>query len=265
MSSSTADYHGLLAQRLRQPAGGWLSVASELHHFALITYALPAQALQRLLPPGLELLEFPIAGQACGLISVAVFLNRGFQLLRLPGLPRLDFGQSNYRVYVRDPSGDPGIWFLGTSLGSASYLLPRRLWGMPWHGARYRFDCEYGEAGYRRFAIETRSAWGQARIEADDTGRPMPLLPGFASLIEQQLLLTHPITGYFTRPDGHIGRYRIWHPPAELSLAEPRGLYFRPLEAAGLLSRPDLQQPHSVLLQARIPYRIYLPPRRLPG
>ncbi|HEY9843324.1 MAG TPA: DUF2071 domain-containing protein [Candidatus Obscuribacterales bacterium] len=255
------NYPDLLSERIRQPADGWMTVASRLTHFALITYALPVQALQRLLPDSLRLLEFTIDGKVQGLISMAVFLNQGFHFSRFAPLPHDDFGQTNYRIYVTDPLGDPGIWFLGTSLGSLSYLLPRLCWGMPWHGARYRFDCRYRDGRYERFGIETHSDWGQASIRLQDTAEPMPLLPGFRSLAEQQLLLTHPVTGYFTRPDGRTGCYKIWHPAAELTLGTPEALYFRPLEQAGLLKPIQMQQPHSVLLQHQIPYRIYLPPR----
>lgn len=250
----------LLRQRAVPSDGGWLAVDSQLTHFALISYALPAPVLQSLLPKGLQLIEFKIDAQPQGLISMAVFLNRGFHFTRLKLLPRLNFGQTNYRVYVTDCKGDPGIWFLGTSLGSVSYRLPHLLWQMPWYGARYHFDCVYTAGRYQHFDVRTDSAWGQAQIQLRDTGEPMALLPGFASLAQQKLLLTHPVTGYFSRRDGQTSHYSIWHPPAQLTHAEPEALYFRPLETAGLLSPEQMQRPHSVLLQPEIPYRIYLPP-----
>lgn len=255
------DYTQLLAQRAEiRPAGGWLQVESLLRHFALISYAIPAERMKKLLPPGLELLRLPIDGQPCGLISVAVFFNQGFHYTRLVPSLRLNFGQTNYRIYVQNADGDPGIWFLGTSLGSVLYRLPRLLWDMPWHGAKYSFDCPY-HGGYRRFAVDIRSAWGKARIEAHDTGEPMPLLPGFDSRAQQALLLTHPISGYFTRRDGRIGKYSIWHPPAQLTRAEPGELYFKVLETSGLLTRAQMQRPHWLLLQHEIAYDIHLPPQ----
>lgn len=258
-----------LARRAMRPGPGWLSVESRLENFALISYAFDPVRLNGLLPGRLEpfLLD-------CGsaLISAVPFLNRDFRFLRLLPRFRANFGQTNYRVYVRDKlSGEQGIWFLGTSLGSVAYLFPRHLWGLPWHRARFTFDWTHNV-----YSLRIRSAWGiamgdargiamgEAAVEAEDTGEPMHLLPGFTDIEQQRLILTHPVRGYYnSHSTKATGTYTIWHPPAELTIARPRRLWFRSLAESGLVTPREMNRPHSVLLQRSILYQIHLPPEKL--
>ncbi|PKL76617.1 MAG: hypothetical protein CVV27_09365 [Candidatus Melainabacteria bacterium HGW-Melainabacteria-1] len=262
MPHSESHDQALLQQRIQhRPAAGWLTVETLLRNFAMISYAIDCERLLPLIPKQLELQTFELDGGRRALLSVVAFLDAGFHFKRLfPGL-RMDFGQTNYRVYVRDrASGEPAVWFLGTTLGSPLYLIPRLLWRLPWHGARYHFDCVFAQGRFSRYQLDTNSAWGQARIHVQDTAEPMALLPGFESLAQQRLILTHPVTGFFTRPDGSLGTYSIWHPAATLSQARPLELYFKALESTALLGREQMQAPHSLLLQDEILYQIQLPP-----
>lgn len=267
LPAPTTDPRKLLEQRLHRPAPGWLHVRTTLRHFALISYAIPREQLAPHIPEELfEILEFPIAGKRCALLSAVPFLDTDFRFQRIAPFLHSTFGQTNHRVYVRDRrSGEAMVWFLGTTLGSPVVMVPRFLWKLPWHHARYRFDCVYDHerARYARYAIEIGSPWCEGSIELGDTGRTAGLLAGFSSLDEQNLVLTHPVTGAFQRRDGALGGYSIWHPEMRLTVARPKRLYFGLYERLGLLTRAEMERPHSALLAPAVEFDIHLPPRRL--
>ena len=77
-----------------------------------------------------------------------------------------------------------------------------------------------------------------------------------------KLILTHPIEGYFHRLDDALGTYSIWHPEMQLTMGQPKHLYFSLYERLGLLSKEEMQQPHSIFICPQILFEIYLPPRR---
>ena len=92
---------------------------------------------------------------------------------------------------------------------------------------------------------------------------PIGLTPGFATMVEQTLILTHPVDGFFHRLDGALGGYSIWHPLMKLTQARPRDLWFSLYDRLGLLSADEMQRPHSVFICREVPFEVYLPPRRL--
>ena len=74
------------------------------------------------------------------------------------------------------------------------------------------------------------------------------MVEGFDSLAAFQLILTHPVDGYYQRADGRLGGYSVWHERIPLTVGRGRHLYFGLYEQLGLLSRAEMQQPHSVFL-----------------
>lgn len=262
-----AEARAILDHRRVRRHLGWLGARTTLRHFALITYSLPRARLAPHIPEErFEISAFSVGGQERALLSVVPFLDEDFRFPRLLPFIRSSFGQTNHRVYVTDRrTGEPAVWFLGTTLGSPVVALPRHLWKLPWHAARYRFDCRYDEARrrYERYALEIDSAWCSGSIELADEGIAPGLLEGFTSMEEQTLVLTHPTSGYFRRRDGRLGTYSIWHEEMRMSAARPLCLYLGLYERLGLLSRAEMQQPHSVLLCPSVEFDIHLPPRLL--
>jgi hypothetical protein len=265
--TASTDYPRLLAGRIAARPRGWADAHSTLRHFALINYALPRVRLARFIPTErFEIPEFVIGGEKRALLSVVPFWDADFRFPRLAPFLKFQFGQTNHRVYVTDRrTGEPAVWFFGTTLGSPLVHIPRLLWRLPWHPARYRMDCRYhpGRRAYDRFAYEIASRWCAGRIRIRDTGEPLSALDGFASLDEMRLILTHPVAGTYRRLDGTLGSYSIWHDAIPLTLGQPEQLYFSLYERLGLLSRAEMQQPHSIFLCPEVPFEIHLPPRRL--
>jgi hypothetical protein len=261
------DYRRLLDARIKARSRGWADAHSTLRHFALINYALPKERLARFIPSDrFDIPEFVIGGQKRAMLSVVPFWDADFCFPHFAPFLKFAFGQTNHRVYITDrATGEPAVWFFGTTLGSPVVQIPRLLWSLPWHRARYRVDCHYNPArgAYERFIYDVASGWCGGRIRIRDTGQPLELLDGFASLDELRLILTHPVAGYFRRLDGTLGSYSIWHQEMTMTLGQPEQLYFSLYERLGLLSRAEMQQPHSIFLCPEIAFEIYLPPKRL--
>ena len=260
------DYAASLQRRLVPRPIGLLDVRSKLRHFALITYALPAARLLPYIPTDrFEIPEFPIGGQRLALMSAVPFIDVDFHFSRVLPFLKFHFGQTNYRVYVIDKrSGEHAVWFFGTTLGSIVVCAAKGAWGIPWHYARYRTAIDYDglRRCYRTYQYTVESQWANARIDLEDTGEPVSMLDGFESFDALQLILTHPVDGYYYRADRQVGGYSVWHDRIPCTLGHARDLYFSLYERLGLLSRDEMQQPHSILMCPETEFNVYLPPSR---
>ena len=265
--TTPADFSRILHGRIDARRNGVLDVRSHLRHFALINYALPKERLARHIPEDrFAIPEFEIDGRPQALMSAVPFLDQDFHFIHLFPFLKFGFGQTNYRAYVIDrATGEHGVWFFGTTLGSPLVHLATGLWKIPWHDARYTIDCDYSreESRYTRYAVKTRSDWASAEIEIEDTGEPAALQAGFASEEEMALILTHPIDGFFYRGDGRLGTYSVWHKVLRMTRGRAKHLYFSLYERLGLLSREEMERPHSIFLCPETEFRVYLPPRLL--
>ncbi|HEY1014452.1 MAG TPA: DUF2071 domain-containing protein [Herpetosiphonaceae bacterium] len=259
------DYRTTLDKRLADRRDGWMDVRTRLLHFALITYALPAERLARHIPADrFEIPTWQIGGRPMALLSAVPFYDADFHFPRIAPWLKFGFGQTNHRAYVIDRrTGEHCVWFFGTTLGSPVVHIARQLWRIPWHPARYELECRYDAAArrYDRYAYRIDSAWGGARIDLADSGAPAGLAEGFASADEMQLVLTHPITGFFHRLDGKLGTYAVWHKELTGTRAEARDLHFSLYERLGLLSAEEMRHPYSAIICPEIEFHVYLPPR----
>lgn len=259
------DYAASLQRRLIPRPIGRLDVRSKLRHFALITYALPAARLIPYIPTErFEIPEFTIGGQRLALMSAVPFIDVDFHFINLFPFLKFHFGQTNYRVYVIDRhSGEHAVWFFGTTLGSVVVYAAKGAWGIPWHYARYRTAIDYDtqRQRYRAYQYTVESNWANARIDLEDTGEPVSTLEGFESFEAVQLILTHPVDGYYYHADQCVGGYSVWHEPIPCTIGRAREVYFSLYERLGLLSRDEMQHPHSVLICPQAEFNVYLPPK----
>jgi hypothetical protein len=260
------DNNTLLTLRIADRTSGRLDVRSDLAHFALITHALPSDRLRPHVHERFEIQTFPINGRQLALMSAVPFLDLDFNFYRITPFIKWTFAQTNYRVYVVDrETGEPCAWFFGTTLGGWPVHLARALWRIPWHYARYEVDCRFDEAAgrYEKFRYSHSSAWASAEMELTDSGEPAELLPGFADLAEQKLVLTHPVTGYFHRTDGKLGTYSVWHEEIPFTIGQAVRLEFSLYKRLGLLTKGEMARPHSVLICPRTLFEVHLPPNRV--
>lgn len=251
---------------LTRPKLSAMDAVSGLEHFAIVTYAIPAE---RLRPHVHERFELDCiegeAGQQLALVSVVPFIDRDFHFHGMP-YPRFRFGQTNYRAYVIDrASGKRAVWFFGTSLDSWTVAIPQNLWKLPWHRGRIRFDCHFDRSAgrYAQYRLATESEWAPLELELEDSGLPVSTLTGFPTLESGAVTLTHPLNGIYYRRDGKLGSYSVWHERLALTsgrvVAAKIGLFDR----LGLVPFAEQTKPHSVMIQPLTEFTVYLPPRRL--
>ena len=243
-------------------------VEATLEHFAIVSYAVPAERVRPLVHPAFELDCFagPL-GQPLVWVSMVPFEDQDFRFVGARGL-RFRFGQTNYRTYVIDPaSGSRAVWFFGTTLDSWTVSIPRYLWQLPWHRGRIRFDCNYDAvaARYTKYRMQTRSSWGPVELELEDTGAKVAALRGFADLEEGLVALTHPLIGVYYRRDGRLGTYSIWHDRLHCTSGRVLSARIGLFDRLGLVPYSEQCEPHSVLIQRRTEFTIYLPPGRYRG
>jgi uncharacterized protein YqjF (DUF2071 family) len=251
---------------LSKPMPMGLAVETTLEHFAIVTYRVDPVSLQKHLHPRFK----PVClteehGSRYAVVSVVTFLDRDFRFVACPWFKK-SFGQTNYRAYVEDTqSGEQVAWFFGTCVDSASVVVPRYVWRLPWHRARMRFDCRYDrDAGrYSVFTVHTRSRWASGDLVIQDSGKAPSQLSGILNLEAGLVLLTHPMRGYFFRSDGMLGSYRIWHDRTKPTVGEVQEASYPLLQRLELVEQGDLGSVHSVLLQPAIDFTIYLPPTRV--
>ena len=261
-------FQGLrFAEELRErPAVGGIDVEAQLRHFAIVTYAVDPQRVRPHVHPKFDLDCFNDCDGAPKVwVSMVPFEDRDFHLAKVPWL-RFRFGQTNYRTYVIDrATGRRSVWFFGTTLDSWSVAIPRLLWKLPWHPGRIVFDCQldHSRSRYTRYAMTTRGDWAPVELELEDSGQEVNALVDIEDLEGGLVVLTHPLAGVFYRRDGELGTYSVWHdrlhPTVGKCVRARIGLFDR----LGLVPYAEQQTPHSVLMQPRTDFTIYLPPKQL--
>ncbi|MCB0826756.1 MAG: DUF2071 domain-containing protein [Armatimonadetes bacterium] len=97
-------------------------------------WEVPADALQKLLPPGLTVETWE--GKAY--VGLVPFQMDNIRFHRLPAIPGTNrFWETNLRTYVIGPDGDPGVWFLSLDASNWPAVVTARAWfGLPYHFAK---------------------------------------------------------------------------------------------------------------------------------
>jgi uncharacterized protein YqjF (DUF2071 family) len=143
-----------------------------IHHWRLLTFVhwrYPAEVVQELLPPGLEIQTFD--GSAW--VGLVPFLMRGVRAPGVPPAPWLSqFPETNLRTYVLGPDGRRGIWFF--SLDAAR--LPAVVAARTTYGLPYFWSDMAVRASGREILYWSRRRWpGPAGTTCDarvEVGRP---------------------------------------------------------------------------------------------
>jgi hypothetical protein len=238
----------------------WLDATTILEQFALVTFDVDPGRLRAVLPVGLEPEVRTLDdGRPRGFVSAVSFRDVDFRFAVAPWV-RVSFFQTNYRAYVRGPDGRQAVHFFGTTLDSPLVAMPSRLWGMPWHPGRTSIESSWTADGvcdgYRHVCS---GRWGTAEVELVGSDERPGRLDGFAGAEDAAHILTHPLDGWFERPDRRLGRYAVWHPRMSLQMGSARRASYAVFEELGLVE-PGAP-PHSVLLTQSIEFDVLLPPR----
>ncbi len=223
----------LLERRLRVPQGPALRMT--LHEVSWIHYVIPAERLAGKIPE--DRFEIFRTGDSAWL-SVVTFRNVLF--------PGFSYRQTNLRTYVLDRNtGEPAVWFFGFLTDTPLTPLYRKLGRSPHCPARFHAEG---------FGYRFESEAGNAEAAIHDTGQVPGCLPGFSDAEAMNLILLHPVRGYFRDTAGGTGRLSIWHPKIVATAGEIRTARFEPLEREGLLSVEEAAHPAGVFLSPRVPF-----------
>ena len=253
-----------LARRIQEKSAYTWAAATRLEDFVIVTFSVaPEQALPCIDRDKFELDLYPKSNPEYALVSAVIFRDRDYHFLRVPW-PKASFYQTNYRLYVRSKeTGAPEVFFLGTTLGSPLAIWPRFRYKMPWWTGKYRTSirkCARNDR-YEHFEVQCSSAMGGFHLNFEEAeGLPM-VCSAFENKPEQALILTHPVTGSYFRPDGLTGQYHVWHPKLDLRPVKQLVASFPFLESKGLIATG--QEPLSVLVTRETEVLISLPPTTL--
>ena len=162
-------------------------------------------AIQARLPAGLTVDTF--TGKAH--LGGVGFRMNAVRPAGLPALPWLSyFNELNVRTYVRDASGEPGVWFFSLDCDRApAVALARARFGLPYEHATMSFGPGLALSCRRRGGNETaRYAWSA-------TSTPQVTMPGS---LEFHLAERY---SFFSERGGRLVRGQVHHAPYELSPA----------------------------------------------
>jgi len=259
------DYQKNTENRVKERGSrSCIDVNTQLEHFSIISYKVPIKRIEHFIPKPFKLWTYIEDGMEYALISAVPFKDKDFSFYRISRFPKFNFFQTNFRAYIIDERDNSySAWFFGTTLGSITAIIPKKLWSMPWEYAKYKCSFKQNKDHYLEYKMEFKSKFGNGDIDIESTGNTVKLLDGFKNREEQVHILTHPIIGYYKMKQGEIGTYEIWHPEIELTEAKASHLYFELFEKLGLLSKSEMMKPHSVLITPKIEFDILLPPRKI--
>jgi hypothetical protein len=225
-----------------------------LEDLAVVTWAVPVEALARRLPGQVEARTFSLpGGKQVGLASLVAYRYRDFRFRGLP-VARVAARQVHVRAHVR-LRGEDGVWFFSTSLDHPFVFLPKGLWAMPWQRDRIVAAAEW-EGGH--LVAEEVVVEGPRAVHLRLGGRPEgPGLP--ADLVQE---VVHPSVGWWRRTRGpRLGCLRVGHTRAEPGPVGVQAASCALLEDLELVEPGDA--PVSALAARTAAIEVHTPPRRV--
>jgi hypothetical protein len=130
--------------------------------------------------------------------------------------------------------------------------------GLPWYPGATRIEAEWDGDVCLTYRHTCLAQWGAADVRLRGTAEPLGRLDGFTDPDDGALVLTHPLDGYFRKPNGRLGRYAVWHERLHPTIGHAVRARYAVFDEIGLVD-PNTT-PHSVLLQRSVDFVVILPP-----
>ncbi len=224
-------------EALRSRPSGRTVMSQSWRELLFLHWEVPAERLQRLLPPELTLDLY----QGRAYVGLVPFLMWGVRPTGLPSVRGLsNFLETNVRTYVHYQGREPGVWFF--SLDAANLVgaaLGRSWFSLPYYFARMSLIAQESSPGVRRLAYASQRIYpgprsARTRIEAKVSSAVEPAQPGTLEyfLAERYLL-------YSRSRRGDLCTGRVYHTPYPLQTAEVLSMDESVLASAGI-ERPDV-------------------------
>ncbi|WP_370633934.1 YqjF family protein, partial [Deinococcus sp. RIT780] len=198
-------------------AGRPPALRMEWHDLCFLHWAVPARALQRMLPRGVQL--DTRAGQAY--LGVVPFRMEGVAPLHVPDVPGLSaFPELNLRTYVT-VNGEPGVWFYSLDVTQPlAAALARTFFHLPYRHSRMWVDRQGGVTRYASELLAPGTPGGGRFAGAyRPTGEPLTVPAG-----SLEAWLTDRLNLFSADRAGRVYRGRIEHRawPLRRALAQVR-------------------------------------------
>ena len=134
------DYQENTENRVKErESRSCIDINTTLEHFAIISYKIPVERIQHLIPKPFKLWTYVENEKEYALISAVPFKDKDFSFYRISRFPSFNFFQTNFRAYIIDERDNSySAWFFGTTLGSITVIIPKKIWNMPWEYAKYK-------------------------------------------------------------------------------------------------------------------------------
>lgn len=196
------------------PSGRW-NFFQEWHEAAFLHYQVDLVTLRTFVPKELELDLY--LGKAW--VSVVAFTMRNVRPRWLPAFsPVSDFHEVNIRTYVKDQSGNVGVYFLRIDAGKwASVALARILSALPYRMANIHRGMDHGNW------FEARTQDGMHLKFKLHTGDLIPSPTDLDRWLVERYAL-------FERYRKSTWCYEIHHLPWPLQTVDLRELHFTPAQ-----------------------------------
>lgn len=254
------DYEFEIENRVdNEKVKGFFVAKTLLSHLSMVTYKVPKSRLVNLVPKELELFTIKIGGEEWALINVVAYKSEKFRFKNLLPFINFDYGQVNFRTFVRNRAGEWSVFFLNNAVGTSIYRIPKWLWKLPWYKARFKYykkDKEY------RLTTSYRSE-RDVEVDLELSDRPIEQLEGFDSFEHMKFIMTHAYKGYYIRNTSGVAEYAIWHRKFQLSKATPRKLFYRYLLESGLVLDSEMNDPFACWVGENIEYICQFPPSKV--
>lgn len=158
-----------------------MAMSTHFAHSLVLTYALPAEALRQLVPPGLELDTYPRGekGVEYGFVAAALVDTRALRPAFLPARLGRDFLLTGYRVFTRfrTPGGRTmrGLRILRSDTDARLMRLGGNLF------TRYNYRLAHISSratdGTLEFRVDSADGHADLLVRADLHSAPAPLPP----------------------------------------------------------------------------------------
>jgi hypothetical protein len=234
------------------------SLQVDIQNFALVTHAVPAERVRRIVPDRFDLQTFDDEGVEKTLISANCFCNR--QLHWYPfRYPAVDFDQLTFRTYVRY-KGELAVYFFGTYVSTKSSFVAQSSVAAESYLADFDVHVDGGGEGYPFYACKAvTEKHGEVSFEVSATEAPKAKHP-FASGAELAEFITYRLRGLAKSPLGFTTHGPIDHrhmDPWSGDLLRGRFDFWYDL---GLLEPDEAMDAYSVLIEPNVRFSIF-PPR----
>ncbi len=237
----------------------WTSLEMILYDMLFISYLVPEERLQPLLPPGITP-AWVMERQA--IIGVWLFHVLEAKAARVPS-PRLAYNQANVYTFVRDPiTQEKAMFLLRASVTAGAVARVARWLKIPVDVIRLEITPERDKRlRYRRY--QAQGEWtGTLQVEVDEVAPRLNDLPPFANAQAAAVYLTDMLIGLYA-PGTDIRRMEAWHPRLQPRVAQARMVQLPILTHLGVITEDEMARPHCVLLAPRGHYLLHLPPHRV--